>query len=257
MTNRLKETIKLIKAEKQYYTEATSKDPAVLKIQQDLIAKGFQLVPDGIMGPKTKAAMDWQAKTDARDAGLQATKNMDPSQPAPAVPTDPAKKAAYDAAIKNMDPNQTAPAAPPAQPVAQPQTPAAPPAPKGNVQNPAVQDFTNKWFATQDKEAAQPAPAGVTQDQQDFKNMVTQSSDAWHNHVQQGNAAAFQPKLGDDGKPLPVAGPNGETTWRDYNFKDGNIFGQDLQVSSDGNMRGSKSMFEQSELARILQLSKW
>lgn len=182
--NKLRETIAMY--------EAVS-DPAVLKIQQDLIAKGYPLKPDGIMGPKTKAAMDWQAKSNVRDAGLQATKNMDPTQPAPAVPTDPAKKAAYDAAIKNMDPNQ------PAQPVAQPQTPAAPPAqtappaPKGNVQNQAVKDFTNKFLATQDKEAAQPAApsnSGVTPAQQDFKDMVTQSSDAWHNHVQQSNAAA-------------------------------------------------------------------
>lgn len=85
-------------------------DPAVLKQQQDLIAKGYPIKADGIMGPKTQAALDWQAQSDKRDAGLKATNNMDPSKPAPAVPTDPAQKAAYDAAIKNMDPNQSAPA---------------------------------------------------------------------------------------------------------------------------------------------------
>lgn len=85
-------------------------DPAVLKQQQDLIAKGYPIKADGIMGPKTQAALDWQAQSDKRDAGLKATNNMDPSKPAPAVPTDPAQKAAYDAATKNMDPNQTAPA---------------------------------------------------------------------------------------------------------------------------------------------------
>lgn len=233
--NKLRETIAMY--------EAVS-DPAVVKIQQDLIAKGYPLKADGIMGPKTKAAMEWQAKSNVRDAGLQATKNMDPNQPAPAVPTDPAKKAAYDAAIKNMNPNQTAPAAPPAQPVTQQQAPAAPPVTQ--QQAPAAQP-------------AAPSNSGVTPAQQDFKDMVTQSSDAWHNHVQQGNAAAFQPKLGDDGEPLPVAGPNGETTWRNYVFKGDspNIFGQDLQISSDGHMRGSKSMFEQLELDRILQLAKW
>lgn len=187
--NKLRETIAMY--------EAVS-DPAVLKIQQDLIAKGYPLKPDGIMGPKTKAAMDWQAKSNVRDAGLQATKNMDPTQPAPAVPTDPAKKAAYDAAIKNMDPNQ------PAQPVAQPQTPAAPPAqtappaappaPKGNVQNQAVQDFTNKFLATQDKEAAQPAApstapnAGI--DFQKWRKDTYGPDSEEQSPVQQGNAAA-------------------------------------------------------------------
>jgi peptidoglycan hydrolase-like protein with peptidoglycan-binding domain len=94
---------------------AAKSDPAVVKIQQDLIAKGYPIKADGIMGPKTQQAMDWQAQSDKRDAGLKATNNMDPSKPAPAVPTDPAQKAAYDAAVKNMDPNQTpAPAAAPA-----------------------------------------------------------------------------------------------------------------------------------------------
>ena len=31
-------------------------DPAVLKIQQDLIAKGAKIKADGVMGPATKAA---------------------------------------------------------------------------------------------------------------------------------------------------------------------------------------------------------
>ena len=88
-------------------TQHAKSDPAVLKIQQDLIAKGYPLKADGIMGPQTQAAMDWQAKSDARDAGLQAIDNMDPNQPAQPAPTDPAKKAAYDAAMRNMDPNQT------------------------------------------------------------------------------------------------------------------------------------------------------
>jgi hypothetical protein len=91
---------------------AAKPDPAVVKIQQDLIAKGYPLKADGIMGPKTQQAMDWQAKSDKRDAGVQATNNMDPSKPAPAVPTDPAQKAAYDAAIKNMNPAQTPAPAP-------------------------------------------------------------------------------------------------------------------------------------------------
>jgi hypothetical protein len=62
-------------------------DPAVLKIQQDLIAQGYPLKPDGIMGPKTKAAMDWQAQSAARTATL----NTPTAQPAaqPAAPVKP------------------------------------------------------------------------------------------------------------------------------------------------------------------------
>jgi hypothetical protein len=97
-------------AQQKQQAPAAKPDPAVVKIQQDLIAKGYPLKADGIMGPKTQQAMDWQAKSDKRDAGVQATNNMDPSKPAPAVPTDPAQKAAYDAAIKNMNPAQAAPA---------------------------------------------------------------------------------------------------------------------------------------------------
>lgn len=41
---------------------ATKGDPAVFKLQQDLIAKGAKIQADGIMGPQTKAA---QAKFDA------------------------------------------------------------------------------------------------------------------------------------------------------------------------------------------------
>ena len=59
-------------------------DPKVLELQKKLIAQGYPLKADGIMGPKTQAALDWQAQSDKRDAGLTAINNMDPSKPAPA-----------------------------------------------------------------------------------------------------------------------------------------------------------------------------
>jgi peptidoglycan hydrolase-like protein with peptidoglycan-binding domain len=37
-------------------TSGRRPDPAVLKIQQDLIAKGYKIKADGIMGPATQAA---------------------------------------------------------------------------------------------------------------------------------------------------------------------------------------------------------
>jgi hypothetical protein len=218
--------------------------------------------------------MDWQAKSNVRDAGLQATKNMDPNQPAPAVPTDPAKKAAYDAAIKNMDPNQTAPAAPAAKPVAQQQAPAAPPAPKQpTAQNPAqpatppdssdkLADAAHAAFLKHD-----PTPQDI-----DLINRARTTLPSWQQPgvksmfgeppAQQGNAAAFQPKLGPDGKPLPVAGTNGERTYRDLDYgpdPEGrpDIFGGNQRISSTGGVSGSKSMFENSELSRILTLAKW
>lgn len=184
-------------------------DPAVLKIQQDLIAKGYPIKADGVMGPKTQQAMDWQAQSDKRDAGIKATNNMDPSKPAPAVPTNPAQKAAYDAATKNMDPNQPA-------------------APAGAAA------ITPAFQSQQAPAPAAPAPAnsGATQAQQDFKNMVTQSSDAWHNHVQQGNAA-----------PAPAA-----TDQAMMNI---------MKANAAAGMKESVSFKNEDSLARIVQLAKW
>jgi hypothetical protein len=292
----------------------TKKDPAVLKIQQDLIAKGYPLKPDGIMGPKTQAAMDWEAKSNVRDAGSQATKNMDPNQPAPAVPTDPTKKAAYDAAIKNMDPNQ--PAATPAQPVAQPQeidpdyadwedkpysTKYLDPKDPGldsldpNVKTwdfgamadenpellkkyqiasyrknnpdgplptelggPGMQSTTPEYSgsAPQQQQPAAPSNSGVTPAQQDFKDMVTQSSDAWHNHVQQGNAAAQPASPPDSSNELADAAHTAFLK-HDPTPQDIDLINRARTTLPSWQQPGVKSMFEQSELARILQLAKW
>lgn len=49
-------------------------DPAVAKIQQELVAKNHQLKVDGIMGPKTRAAMEWE-KTNANTDRLASEDN--------------------------------------------------------------------------------------------------------------------------------------------------------------------------------------
>lgn len=149
---------------------AAKPDPAVVKIQQDLIAKGYPLKADGIMGPKTQQAMDWQAKSDKRDAAVQATNNMDPSKPAPAVPTDPAQKAAYDAAIKNMNPAQVAPA----------------PAPAGAAAiTPAFQ--SQQAPAPQKPEGVTVFPGTVTQQQQTAESVSFKTEDSLARIVQLAN----------------------------------------------------------------------
>jgi len=247
MSNRLKETIELIKAEKQYYAEATRKDPAVLKIQQDLIAKGFQLVPDGIMGPKTKAAMDWQAKTDARDSGLQATKNMDPNQPAPAVPTDPAKKAAYDAAIKNMDPNQTAATTAP---------PAAPPAAQPQEIDPDYANWKDKPYSTKYLDPKDPGldSADPNVKTWDFGKMADENPEL----LKKYQIASFQKN--NPGAPLPteLGGPGMPSTTPEYSGPSPQQ--QPPAVASDDDEIPSwqqPGVKEHTELDRLLQLSKW
>ena len=69
---------------------AAKSDPAVLKLQQDLIAKGAKIKADGIMGPQTQAAMK-QFGTDAAPAAA-------PAAPAPAAPAAPAIKNPYQGA---------------------------------------------------------------------------------------------------------------------------------------------------------------
>jgi hypothetical protein len=76
-------------------------DPKVLELQNKLIAQGYPIKADGIMGPKTQAAYEWQAKNDDMAAKMSAYDK--PAQPV----RSPAYNDAYAAAIKNMDPNQT------------------------------------------------------------------------------------------------------------------------------------------------------
>jgi hypothetical protein len=212
-------------------------DPAVLKQQQDLIAKGYPIKADGIMGPKTQAALDWQAQSDKRDAGLKATNNMDPSKPAPAAPTDPTQKAAYDAAIKNMDPNQTpAPAAAPAGAAAI--TPAfqsqQAPTPASTAQQSAYNSSAlgQMQRSLQQQEAGQSIqtpppekPEGV----QVFPGTVTQ----------QTAASAAQPSGGWDQND-----PDTPAMFRN-------------PLPGEPGMHESVSFKNEDSLARIVQLAKW
>ena len=76
-------------------------DPKVVELQNKLIAQGYPIKADGIWGPKTQAAYEWQAKNDDMAAKMSAYDK--PAQPV----RSPAYNDAYAAAIKNMDPNQT------------------------------------------------------------------------------------------------------------------------------------------------------
>lgn len=66
-------------------------DPNVLKLQQDLIAKGAKIKADGIMGPATKAAQAQFGGQAAAPAGTTA-----PAAPTPAVPGQQAGGAVVD-----------------------------------------------------------------------------------------------------------------------------------------------------------------
>jgi len=87
-------------------------DPKVLELQKKLIAQGYPLKLDGIMGPKTQAAYEWQAKNDDMAAKMSAYDK--PAQPVRSA----AYNDAYAAAVKNMDPNQTPTSSAPAAPAA-------------------------------------------------------------------------------------------------------------------------------------------
>lgn len=45
-------------------------DPAVQKKQYELIAKGYPIKADGILGPQTQKAIDWEKQSAARDASI-------------------------------------------------------------------------------------------------------------------------------------------------------------------------------------------
>lgn len=44
-------------------------DPAVQKLQYELRAKGYPVKADGILGPKTRAALDWESKSSGNTQG--------------------------------------------------------------------------------------------------------------------------------------------------------------------------------------------
>jgi peptidoglycan hydrolase-like protein with peptidoglycan-binding domain len=77
-------------------------DPAVLKIQQDLIAKGAKIKADGVMGPATQAAQ--------KQFGQGA-------KPAPAVPGKAAPAGGATSTMGAIDPATNMPATPYAESV--------------------------------------------------------------------------------------------------------------------------------------------
>jgi hypothetical protein len=93
-------------------------DPAVMKLQQDLIAKGAKIKADGIMGPATQAAQKQfggqaaaPAGTPAAATSADAAKAAGAAMNAPAAPAAPAAAPA-PAATAMPIPNAPAPAAP-------------------------------------------------------------------------------------------------------------------------------------------------
>lgn len=95
-------------------TTTAKSDPAVLKQQQDLIAKGAKIKADGIMGPATQAAMK-QFAAPAAATSVDAAKAAGAAMNAPAAPV--AAPAAPVAA-------PAAPVAAPADATAEKRTPA-------------------------------------------------------------------------------------------------------------------------------------
>lgn len=80
---------------------AAKPDPEVLKIQQELIKRGYPLKADGIMGPKTKAAQEYEMKASdmqSRGAAIQADANAAARQQTAApAGVNPSMAATYDA----------------------------------------------------------------------------------------------------------------------------------------------------------------
>jgi len=127
---------------------AAPPDPKVQALQQDLIKKGAQIKADGIMGPKTQAAM--------KQFGGQSTAAAAAPAPAaaPAAPEAPAAPAAPEAPQTSMDDSDDAAAQPFVPPTA---TAGAPPPPAaGGATNAAT------LKAAQDKAAGNaPAPTAT------------------------------------------------------------------------------------------------
>lgn len=127
---------------------AATPDPKVLKIQQDLIAQGAQIKADGIMGPKTQAAMKAYATDPASMKAKGFVQNPDGTfayGPGDAQVQPQPQQAAQPAA---------APAAPPAAPPAVPQNGQMAADTVYTGQNPGIDAATR---AAAQKSVAQPA----------------------------------------------------------------------------------------------------
>ena len=102
-------------------TSGPKSDPAVLKLQQDLIARGAKIKADGIMGPATRAAQKAAGTTGTQPGTMDAYKSRAPSgvqqAATPAVPR-------RDSNTQRQMLAKTMPG--PGGPVAQAATPAAP-----------------------------------------------------------------------------------------------------------------------------------
>ena len=136
-------------------------DPAVMKQQQDLIAKGAKIKADGIMGPATQAAIKQFGGTAAAPAG--ATTPAAPGAPtAPTAPTAGATPAPADAAKNPVGTTNAATAIPTGgleNPANQAKAPAAAPAaaPAGAPANVTAQGSEFGTDATFAKPEATPA----------------------------------------------------------------------------------------------------
>ena len=75
-------------------------DPKVLELQKKLIAQGYPIKADGIMGPKTQAAYEWQAKNDDMAAKMSAYDKPT----APGAPTAQTPATAPSTTAANMTP---------------------------------------------------------------------------------------------------------------------------------------------------------
>jgi hypothetical protein len=82
-------------------------DPKVVELQKKLIAQGWPLKPDGIMGPNTEQAYQAQFKTDSMNASMQPAA----TPAAPAAPAAPAGAAAITPAFQSQQAPTPAPTA--------------------------------------------------------------------------------------------------------------------------------------------------
>jgi hypothetical protein len=84
-------------------------DPKVVELQKKLIAQGWPLKPDGIMGPNTEQAYQAQFKTDSMNASMQPAAT--PAAPAAALAAAPAGAAAITPAFQSQQAPTPAPTA--------------------------------------------------------------------------------------------------------------------------------------------------
>jgi hypothetical protein len=121
---------------------ARKPDPQILAMQQELIKRGYPLKADGIMGPKTQAAHDYEMQA----SGMQSQGASIQADTAAGVATD---KANYDAKVGTVNKlfGKQAPAPAPAT-SATSTTPAAPGFPGAKKTGQAVQDALPTSFAS-------------------------------------------------------------------------------------------------------------